>query len=268
MSEDDVAYSLMPDNVRSKEFDDFESEQAYNSLFSDRDLKDYDVALLGVPEPELFLERFEQIFGNSDLGNLFLKESYLEPISDSGLNTDESRIHTYPYQGEPSRVADVKALEELKGDKPLLLVTWSYNVPRTNFETARNTDMEGLKDGYPLKFDDFEGMNVSESTPAEWIKGAVYTAGDSIPELSGLTENIANRMPETADFSGEEFEYEPENISDHDYITVGVPWSDDPAEIDKRHSMESFKSNTVPGWQLIKNGLKKGGERISDEFNY
>jgi len=268
MSEEDVAYSLMPDNVRSQEFGEFESEQAYNSLFSDRNLRDYDVALLGVPEPELFLERFKQIFENSDIGDLFLKESYLEPISDSGLITDESRIHTYPYQSEPSRVADIQALENLKGDKPLLLVTWSYNVPRTNFETARNTDMEGLSDGYPLKFDDFEGMNVSDATPAEWIKGAVYTAGDSIPELSGLTENITAKLPETVDFSRGEFEYEPENIGDHDYITVGVPWSDNPAEIDKRHSMESFKSNTVPGWQLIKNRLKKGGGKISNEFNY
>ena len=268
MSEYDVAYSLMPDNVRSHEFGEFNPEKAYETLFSDRGLADYDIALLGVPEPELFLKRFEQIFSDSDIEDLFVKKSYKESISDSSLNTDESNIHTYTYQDKPSRVADVQALEELKQDEPLLLITWGYNVPRTNFETSKNTDMEGLKDGHILKFDDFGRMNVSETSPTEWIKGAIYTTGDSIPELSLLTENIGQRLPKTVDLGGESFEYETEDIRNHDYITIGIPWSDNPEEIDKRHSMETFKSNTLPGWQSVKNFLKKGGRKASDEFNY
>ena len=268
MSEEDIAYSLMPDNVRSQEFGEFSPGQAYEALFSSKSLEDYDVALLGVPESELFLERFEKIFNDSEFGDLFVKESYLENISDSGLNIEGGRVHTYPYQDEPSRVADVQALEDLGNENPLILVTWSYNAPRTNFETSRNTEMEGIEDGYALRFNDFEDIRVSETRPLEWFKGAVFTAGDTIPEIDNITENIAPRMPETVDFSGESFEYEVENIGNHDYITIGIPWSDNRSEVDKRHSMESFKSNTVPGWQLVKDNLKKGGRRISDEFNY
>ena len=268
MSEEDIAYSLMPDNVRSQEFGEFSPDQAYEALFSNRSLEDYDVALLGVPESEIFLERFEKIFNDSEFSDLFVKENYLENISDSGLDIDEGQVRTYQYQDEPSRVADVQALEELRNENPLLLVTWSYNVPRTNFETSRNTEMEGLNDGYTLKFDDFEDMRVSETGLMEWFKGAVFTARDTIPEIENITGNIASRMPETVDFSGGSFEYEVENIDNHDYITIGIPWSDNRSEIDKRHSMESFKSNTVPGWQLIKDNLKKGGRRITDEFNY
>jgi len=258
----------MPDNVRSKEFGEFNPEKAYNSLFSNRSIEDYDVALLGVPESELFLERFEKVFNDSKFNNLFVKEGYTEKISDSGLDIEEEKMQTYTYKDKPSRVADVQALEESKNGNPLILGTWSYNVPRTNFETARNTGMEGLEDGYALNFDDFEAMKVSETRPTEWFKGAVYTAGDSIPEIENISENIASRIPGTVDFSGESFEYEFENIGDHDYITIGIPWSDSRSEIQKRHSMETFKSNTVPGWQSIKDNLKKGGKRISDDFNY
>jgi hypothetical protein len=267
---EDLAYSTVPDNVRAAERfpEEFEPGEAAE-YFQDQE---YDIAVLGTPEEDKFLDRLGFLLEDTELdGNIYIKPGHSDAImDDSRLDVSEDMVEIYEYQEEPSRRADLEAINEIHDpDSNLLLATWSYNVPRTNQEAERALDLEGASDGYFLEFEDFDSMDVSSGFMTDaWVKGAFYTLADSIPETAPVTSKIADRFPDHLDSDGESFNCEVGEAKDSEYITVGVPWSDDIEEINKRHSMELFKNNIAPGWQDAKDGLKKAGRLLSDDFDY
>jgi hypothetical protein len=270
MSEKDLAYGIVPNNVRaSKDFrEQFDPEQAYEAI-----PEEYDLAILGVPEEHEFIERLAMMYEGSEFqGTIHTKPGYIDQIKeDERLNFDPRQIQEINYEDEPSRRADLEALnQQLDSGQNVMLMTWSYNVPRTNFEANDILDQEGAADAYAANFEEFDEMNVGKEdfNFSEWLKGAAYTLGDTIPQTEAVTANIADKFPQTTSFEGESFNYSLTEHKDPHYITVGVPWSDQKKEIDKRHSMETFKNNLVPGWQEAKDLLKKPGRQLTDEFNF
>ncbi|MFQ3275509.1 MAG: hypothetical protein ACI9SF_000661 [Candidatus Nanohaloarchaea archaeon] len=267
---EDLVYSTVPDNVRAaSQFpEEFEPGKAAE-YFQDQE---YNIAVLGTPEEDKFFDRLGFLLEDTELtGNIYSKPEHASTIiEDDRLDVAEDMVEAYEYQEEPSRRADLEAINEIHDpDSNLLLATWSYNVPRTNQEAERALDLEGVSDGYFLEFEDFDSMDVSSGfMTTAWIKGALYTLADSIPETAPVTSKIADSFPQHLDSEGESFNYEMGRNRHPEYVTAGVPWSDDIEEINKRHSMELFKNNIAPGWQDAKDGLKKAGRLLSDDFDY
>jgi hypothetical protein len=268
MSEENLVYGSVPPNVRVHDnfHELFDPGTALNEYFSEDSLGEYEIAIMGVPSQQKFFASIEAMLDGADAP----QHVYHKPEAENQLDRFDWDVGStaITYEGEESRFADLKELNNLT-DQDLVLMTWDYNVPRTNVIASEALDQNGVEDGYSLTFNEFEDTDVSRSLRQilglNSLKGATYTLGDSKPALSTFTDSIGQFFPMSVNFDGENFDYSVERSESPRYLTVGVPWSDNPNEIDKRQSMEIFKAN-LP--QSPKDQLKKMGRLIPGRFRF
>lgn len=269
MNSENLIHGMVPDNVRAAE--DY-NEEFSPKLSGEVLSEDYDLAVLGVPREKVFLDRLGFLLEDEEIsGEVLSKPEYVQELAeDERLEISRDNIKEFSYDEEPSRRADLEAINQIHdGENDLVMATWSYNVPRTNYEASSALSLDGVSDSYHIEFPEFDSMEVSTGFMSmPWFKGALYTLADSVPETSSITSGIADGLPQHISSDGESFSYEVEETRRPSYFTIGVPWSDEIEEINKRHSMELFKNNVAPGWQKVKDGLKSTGRVLSDDFDY